>query len=87
MVRTICGSGAGVDIVEGVAGAGKTFALAAARDAWTASGYRVIGASLAARAAAHLQEGAGIPSSSLDRLLGRIERGERAHRPRRRCRR
>ena len=40
MVRTMCSSGDGVEIVEGVAGAGKTFALAAARDAWPASGYR-----------------------------------------------
>jgi hypothetical protein len=37
MVRTICGSGDGIEIVEGVAGGGKTFALAAARRAWDAS--------------------------------------------------
>ena len=49
MVRTICTSGDEVEIVEGVAGAGKTFALNAARQAWAASGYRVIGCSLAAR--------------------------------------
>jgi hypothetical protein len=61
MVRTICGSGAGVDIVEGVAGAGKTFALASARDAWEPSGYRVIGCSLAARAAKQLQDDAASP--------------------------
>src|SRR3546814_18044141 len=51
MVRTICSSGDGVEIVEGVARAGQTFALAAARHAWQASGHRVIGCSLAARAA------------------------------------
>src|SRR3546814_551061 len=56
MVRMICSSGDGVEIVEGVAGAGKTFALAAAREAWEASGYRVIGCSLAARAAKQLQD-------------------------------
>jgi conjugative relaxase-like TrwC/TraI family protein len=75
MVRSICTSGAGVEVVEGVAGAGKTFALGAARDAWTASGYRVVGASLAARAAARLEDGSGIPSTSLDRLLGRLDHG------------
>jgi conjugative relaxase-like TrwC/TraI family protein len=74
MVRTICGSGDGVDIVEGVAGAGKTFALAAARQAWDASGYRVIGCSLAARAARQLQDDAGIPAATIDRLLGDLER-------------
>ncbi len=33
MAWRICGQGCGVDLVEGVAGAGKTFALAAANDA------------------------------------------------------
>lgn len=74
MVRTICSSGDGVDIVEGVAGAGKTYALAAARDAWTASGNQVIGCSLAARAAQQLETDAGIPSSTIDRLLAGITR-------------
>jgi AAA domain len=70
MVRTVCGSGDGIEIVEGAAGAGKTFALAAARGAWHASGYRVIGCSLAARAARQLQADAGIPAATIDRLLG-----------------
>src|SRR3546814_17538672 len=74
MVRTICSSGDGVEIVEGVAGAGKTFALAAARDAWQASGHRVIGCSLAARAAKQLQDDAGIASSTIDRLLTGLDR-------------
>ena len=72
---TICWSGDGVEIVEGVAGAGKTFALAAAREAWDASGYRVIGCSLAARAARQLQDDAGIPAATIDRLLGDLDRG------------
>jgi hypothetical protein len=74
MVRRVCGSGAGVDVVIGVAGAGKTFALAAAHDAWTASGLRVIGATLAARAARQLEAGSGIPSSTLTRLLADLDR-------------
>ncbi len=64
--------------VEGVAGAGKTFALAAARRAWDASGYRVIGCSLAARSARQLQDDAGIPSETIDRLLGRLDRTDAA---------
>jgi conjugative relaxase-like TrwC/TraI family protein len=76
MVEQLCRSGAGVDVIEGVAGAGKTYALAAARDAWEASGHRVIGASLAARTAARLEQGSGIPSTSLDRLLHRVERDD-----------
>ena len=74
MVQTICSSGDGVEIVEGVAGAGKTFALAAARDAWTASGYRVLGCSLAARAAKQLEDDSGIPASTIDRLLAGLDR-------------
>jgi conjugative relaxase-like TrwC/TraI family protein len=78
MVRAICSSGDGVEIVEGVAGAGKTFALAAAREAWEASGLRVIGCSLAARAAKQLQDDAGIPASTIDRLLAGIDRQKTA---------
>jgi conjugative relaxase-like TrwC/TraI family protein len=74
MVRRICGSGAGVDVVMGVAGAGKTFALAAAHDAWTESGHRVIGATLAARAARELEAGSGIPSATLTRVLADLDR-------------
>jgi len=74
MVRTICSSGDGIDVVEGAAGSGKTFALAAAREAWEASGYRVIGCSLAARAAKQLQDDSGIPASTIDRLLRDLNR-------------
>lgn len=69
MVSALTTSGDGVQVVVGRAGTGKTFALDAARSAWEASGHRVIGTALAARAAAELQSGAGIPSSTLDRLL------------------
>ena len=74
MVAALTTSGAGVQAVVGVAGAGKTFALDAARDAWETSGITVIGAALAARAAAELQAGSGIPSTTLDRLLIDAER-------------
>ena len=40
MVRRLTTDGAGVSVVVGKAGTGKTFALAAAREAWEASGYR-----------------------------------------------
>jgi conjugative relaxase-like TrwC/TraI family protein len=69
MIERVTTSGAGVEVVVGRAGTGKTYALDAARDAWKSSGQRVVGAALAARAAAELQAGAGIPSTTLDRLL------------------
>ncbi len=74
MVSTLVTSGAPTQVVVGRAGAGKTFALDAARMAWESAGHRVIGTALAARAAAELQSGAGIPSTTLDRLLGDLER-------------
>ena len=69
MVEAITTDGAGVSVVIGAAGAGKTFALAAARAAWERDGYTVIGCALAARAAQQLHADAGIPSATLDRLL------------------
>jgi ATP-dependent exoDNAse (exonuclease V) alpha subunit len=69
MVRSLCSSGNGVEVVIGVPGSGKTFALDAARRAWQSSGYRVYGAALAAEAAAQLEAGSQIPSVTLDRLL------------------
>ena len=41
MVRRLVLDGDGVAVVVGQAGTGKTFALAAAREAWEGSGYRV----------------------------------------------
>ena len=74
LVQRLTRSGAGVEVVEGAAGTGKTFALAAARHAWQTAGYQVIGCSLAARAALQLQEGSGIPSVTVDRLLRELDR-------------
>ena len=76
MVEHLTRSGAGVEVVVGKAGAGKTFALDAARAAWEQAGFRVQGAALAARAAAELQDGAGIPSGTLASLLRSVGRGE-----------
>ncbi len=78
MVRALCASGNGVDIVRGIAGAGKTYALAAAADAFRAAGHPVIGCALAAKAAARLEDATGIPSMSVDRLLQGLERGRAA---------
>lgn len=74
LVRRLTTSHAGVDVIVGPAGAGKTRALRVARQAWEASGHQVVGTSLAAVAARELQRGSGIPSSSLTRFLARVER-------------
>lgn len=69
MVRRLTTSGQGVEVVVGKAGAGKTYALDAAREAWERSGHRVIGCSLSARAAEELQLGSGIHSFTIAGLL------------------
>jgi conjugative relaxase-like TrwC/TraI family protein len=48
IVRRLVLDGDGVAVAIGQAGTGKTFALAAAREAWEGSGYRVMGAALRA---------------------------------------
>ena len=48
MIRSLTLSGCGVEVVRAEAGTGKTYALDAAREAWTASGHRVVGATLSA---------------------------------------
>ncbi|HEY8980779.1 MAG TPA: MobF family relaxase [Streptomyces sp.] len=58
-------AGHGIDGVIGVAGAGKTTIMDAARQAWQAQGLVVAGASTAAVAAANLKAEAGITSRTL----------------------
>ena len=75
MVRRLVTSGAGVEVVIGRAGTGKTTALAAARHAWEGGDYRIQGTALSARAAQGLEEGAGIRSMTLTGLLLGLDSG------------
>jgi len=75
MVRSLTQSGDGVQVVRAAAGTGKTYSLDVAREAWEASGYRVVGATLSARAACELRDTGGIDSTTVAQLLSDLERG------------
>lgn len=68
-VRYLCEHGGAVATVEGLPGTGKSLLLDAARAAWEAAGYRVVGAALSGKAALGLQESTGIPSATLHARL------------------
>ena len=69
MCRQLTGAGHTVDVVVGVAGSGKTYALRRCRQAWEKGGHTVFGCAKAATAASELQTGAGIESITIDKLL------------------
>lgn len=76
-LKHVCEAPGAVKIVEGMAGTGKSYMLGAAREAWEASGFEVIGTALAGKAAAGLQDGAGITSQTGHSLLFQLDSGDR----------
>lgn len=73
----ICEAPGAVKIIEGMAGTGKSYLMAAARESWEAAGFEVVGAALAAKAASGLQKSAGIQSQTIHSLLYQLDKGER----------
>jgi conjugative relaxase-like TrwC/TraI family protein len=73
MVRDLTQGGAGVQMVVGKAGTGKTFTLGVVRHAWQLEGYRVLGAASTGIATVSLDaEGFDHPRT-VDRLLAELD--------------
>jgi conjugative relaxase-like TrwC/TraI family protein len=71
----VCTSGRSLDVVIGVAGAGKTTALRAVRHGYEADGLRTIAAATSGQAARTVGHDADIDSYTVASLLARLERG------------
>jgi ATP-dependent exoDNAse (exonuclease V) alpha subunit len=76
-VRAIATSGNAVEVVEALAGTGKTTVAGALAAVYQRAGYRVVGAAPTGRAARELSSRAGVPTSTLHRLVEGLRRGER----------
>jgi conjugative relaxase-like TrwC/TraI family protein len=75
MVRDVCQGGAGVALVVGRAGTGKTFALGMARHAWQLDGYRPLAAAPTGIATVSLEAEGFEEVATCDRLLADLDRG------------
>jgi conjugative relaxase-like TrwC/TraI family protein len=69
VVRTVASSGHGVQVVQALAGTGKTYTAGVLRSLYEAAGYRVIGLAPTGRGARELTDEAGIPAATIDRAL------------------
>ena len=75
-VRHLAAESGRVAVLVGDAGTGKSTTMQAVREAYEAAGYRLVGAAPTGKAAAGLQQSAGIDSRTVDSLLAAHERGE-----------
>ena len=73
VVRGCASSGHGVDVVEALAGTGKTYTAGILRSVYEAAGYRVVGLAPTGRGARELTDEAGIAACTIDRALIDIE--------------
>ncbi|MGW7268286.1 MobF family relaxase [Streptomyces sp. NPDC054842] len=75
-VTRILTEGHGIDVLVGVAGAGKSTLMEACRIAWDATGTTYAGATLAAAAAKNLTDASGIEARTVAAWLKQIEDGD-----------
>jgi conjugative relaxase-like TrwC/TraI family protein len=74
-VRVVAGSGNGVDVIEALAGTGKTYTAGMLRELYESAGYTVVGVAPTGRAVRELNEQAGIASRTLDSRVLAIDEG------------
>lgn len=76
--RYVCSGSSDIAVIQGFAGAGKSYLLGAANQAWEKAGYNVRGLALSGKAADGLQAEAGIKSRTIQSLeeLWRHGQGE-----------
>jgi conjugative relaxase-like TrwC/TraI family protein len=75
-VHAIAASGNALEVVEALAGTGKTTTAGALAAVYQRAGYRVVGAAPTGRAARELSSRAGIPANTLHRLVEDLRRSE-----------
>ena len=75
MVRALLGDGAGLSVVIGEAGTGKTFATLTAAEGWAQAGIGLTAAAPTWRAANVLRS-EGLEATTIASLLGRLDRAE-----------
>jgi len=73
VVRACASSGHGVEVVEALAGTGKTYTAGVLRSLYESAGYQVIGLAPTGRGARELDDEAGISACTIDRALIDIE--------------
>jgi conjugative relaxase-like TrwC/TraI family protein len=73
MVRDVCQGGAGIALVVGKAGTGKTFALGMARHAWQLDGYRTLATAPTGIATVSLEAEGFEEVATCDRLLADLD--------------
>lgn len=73
-VRRFVTEDRGLDVLEGPAGSGKSRAMRAAVDAWTATGRPVLGLALSQQAALVLSAEAGCRAENIAKLLWNVDR-------------
>jgi conjugative relaxase-like TrwC/TraI family protein len=78
LVRSMCTSGARLQLAIAPAGAGKTTAMRTLAQAWGDSGGQVIGLAPSAAAAAQLRDATGAPAETLAKLTWSIDHGDLA---------